>query len=66
MRHHKLCSVYFILFFKRLPIPNGCPQLLSDLMQHCWNADPKNRPAFKAILQTLEQCCTSIKISENE
>lgn len=49
---------------QRLPIPNGCPQLLSDLMQHCWNVDPKNRPAFKAILQTLEQCCTKNTIAD--
>ena len=50
---------YSFNFSKRLPIPTGCPTKLSELMQHCWNVDPKARPSFKAIIETLEQCHAS-------
>ena len=40
---------------KRLPIPNGCPPVLSSLMQICWQTEPKARPTFKQILSTLDQ-----------
>ena len=39
----------------RLPIPNGCPPVLSSLMQICWQRDPKDRPTFKDILATLDK-----------
>jgi sterile alpha motif and leucine zipper-containing kinase AZK len=40
---------------KRLPIPNGCPPVMSSLMQSMWQSDPKARPTFKHILSTLDQ-----------
>ena len=40
---------------QRLPIPQGCPQVLSKLMTLCWQTDPKSRPTFKQILSTLDQ-----------
>jgi hypothetical protein len=40
---------------KRLPIPSGCPSILSSLMQQCWQYDPKGRPTFKNILMILNQ-----------
>ncbi len=29
-------------------------------MQFCWHTDPKARPSFKKVLETLEQCCASM------
>jgi sterile alpha motif and leucine zipper-containing kinase AZK len=40
---------------QRLPIPSGCPKVLANLMQMCWQTDPKGRPTFKSILNTLDQ-----------
>jgi hypothetical protein len=44
-----------------LPIPQGCPPVLSSLMQLCWQTDPKARPTFKQILTQLDQ----IDLDEN-
>ena len=40
---------------QRLPIPSGCPKVLANLMQLCWQTEPKARPTFKSILYTLDQ-----------
>lgn len=39
----------------RLPIPHGCPPVMTTLMQLCWQTEPKLRPTFKQILTTLDQ-----------
>lgn len=39
----------------RLPIPSGCPPVMTTLMQLCWQTEPKQRPTFKQILTTLDQ-----------
>jgi sterile alpha motif and leucine zipper-containing kinase AZK len=39
----------------RLKIPENCPELLSQLMQDCWKADPAERPDFKTIVSRLEK-----------
>jgi hypothetical protein len=40
---------------QRLPIPSGCPAVLSSLMQLCWQTDARARPTFKQILTQLDQ-----------
>ncbi|XP_072045243.1 uncharacterized protein [Amphiura filiformis] len=34
-------------------IPEGCPKDLSDIMQQCWNSDPKQRPTITLIVKAL-------------
>lgn len=36
-----------------LPIPSTCPQVFADLLQNCWNSDPKMRPTFRVVLAQL-------------
>ena len=35
-------------------IPSTCQQYLSNLMQDCWKANPKQRPDFSRVLSALE------------
>ncbi|XP_072021684.1 uncharacterized protein [Amphiura filiformis] len=37
-------------------IPEGCPKDLSDIMQQCWNNDPKQRPTSAYIAMALGAC----------
>ncbi|XP_072024592.1 mitogen-activated protein kinase kinase kinase 7-like [Amphiura filiformis] len=39
-------------------IPEGCPEDLSDIMQQCWNSDPKQRPTSASIAKALGACWT--------
>ncbi|XP_072021287.1 uncharacterized protein [Amphiura filiformis] len=34
-------------------IPEGCPKDLLDIMQQCWNNDPKQRPTIASIVNAL-------------
>ncbi|XP_072051009.1 uncharacterized protein [Amphiura filiformis] len=34
-------------------IPDDCPKDLSDIMQQCWNKDPKQRPPITSIVKAL-------------
>ncbi|XP_076460494.1 mitogen-activated protein kinase kinase kinase 20-like [Babylonia areolata] len=38
---------------ERLMIPSECPPLFAQLMEQCWDVDPKKRPSFKHILHRL-------------
>ena len=40
---------------QRLAIPALCPELLSQMMQNCWKADPEKRITSKDILRDLEK-----------
>ncbi|XP_072051421.1 mitogen-activated protein kinase kinase kinase 12-like [Amphiura filiformis] len=37
-------------------IPKSCPKDLSDIMQQCWNNDPKQRPTSALIALALGAC----------
>jgi len=39
---------------ERLTIPSSCPPPFANLMRKCWAAEPKDRPTFKQILDSLE------------
>ena len=38
----------------RMEIPHECHPRLYDLMTHCWEWDPRRRPSFEDMCQTLE------------
>ena len=38
---------------QRLPLPPSCPAALLQLIERCWAADPRVRPGFHEILQSL-------------
>ncbi|XP_061630793.1 tyrosine-protein kinase CSK-like isoform X1 [Phyllopteryx taeniolatus] len=40
----------------RMPIPDGCPEALYDIMSHCWHLDPDSRPTFKLLKDSLLYC----------
>lgn len=46
-------------------VPPDCPKLLLRLMISCWEHDPKQRPAFKHILQVLTQVCAEMATSRS-
>ncbi len=39
----------------RPPLSPSCPPALADLMQHCWQHDPKARPAMADVLRSLRE-----------
>ncbi|XP_076000180.1 non-receptor tyrosine-protein kinase TYK2 isoform X2 [Genypterus blacodes] len=40
---------------RRLPCPRDCPHEVKVLMDHCWNADPAQRPSFKSLIEKIEE-----------
>ena len=38
----------------RMPKPEGCPDVLYDLMLSTWNKEPKKRPSFEHLKDVLE------------
>jgi len=38
----------------RLPFPDGIPQEMIDLINRCWDHDPKKRPEFTEIVSDIE------------
>ncbi|XP_061619626.1 ephrin type-A receptor 6-like isoform X1 [Phyllopteryx taeniolatus] len=39
----------------RLPAPTGCPVTLHQLMLHCWQKDPSQRPRFNNVVCFLDK-----------
>ena len=37
----------------RPDIPAGCPSVFSDLIENCWEGNPRKRPSFADVLQRL-------------
>lgn len=42
----------------RMPLPQGCPQLLYDIMLDCWKKDEMERPTFETLQWKLEEYFT--------
>jgi len=39
----------------RMPKPSDCPEEIYELMTSCWNADPKSRPTFKQLYDSIDR-----------
>ncbi|CAN0924015.1 Serine/threonine-protein kinase STY13 [Linum grandiflorum] len=39
----------------RPEIPRNCPEKLADVMQQCWEIDPKRRPEMREVVSMLEE-----------
>lgn len=39
----------------RMPIPNGCPPALYEIMYQCWSKDPQKRPTFATLKWKLDE-----------
>lgn len=37
----------------RMQCPEGCPPPVYDMMKHCWEWEPANRPTFSEVSTTL-------------
>lgn len=40
---------------KKADIPSDFTNYAKDLINRCWNYDPKDRPSFKQIIEDLEK-----------
>lgn len=38
----------------RMPIPEGCPEPLYNIMLTCWKTEPEDRPTFESLKALLE------------
>uniref|UniRef100_UPI0037E7AD42 tyrosine-protein kinase JAK2a isoform X2 n=1 Tax=Semicossyphus pulcher TaxID=241346 RepID=UPI0037E7AD42 len=38
----------------RLPAPDSCPKEIHKIMTECWNSEPRLRPTFKTLLQSVD------------
>jgi len=50
----------------RMPPPNGCPELLYQLMLDCWKFNPEDRPTFETLQWRLEDFFVSSEANYNE
>ena len=39
----------------RMPCPEGCPELLYEIMKECWRDEATSRPTFKALQGRLDE-----------
>lgn len=44
----------FVVSKGRLERPNGCSDILFEIMKSCWNWRPNDRPTFWNIVERLE------------
>ncbi|XP_024995297.1 serine/threonine-protein kinase STY13-like [Cynara cardunculus var. scolymus] len=51
--------------YLRPSIPVTCPRSLAQLMERCWDTDPRKRPAMKDVVVELEEIGKSETMSED-
>ncbi|CAH1790216.1 unnamed protein product [Owenia fusiformis] len=49
---------------ERLTIPSSCPHVFADLLQSCWDTQPKERPTFREILYQLDNMFDDESLSD--
>ena len=47
----------------RMECPNDIPDHVNDLMKHCWEWEPENRPTFQEVYSVLD---SKSEINEGE
>ena len=45
-----------------MPVPEGCPDPIYDIMCHCWKPDPNNRPNLRYLLDFMEDYYVSLAV----
>ncbi|CAN6229498.1 unnamed protein product [Urochloa humidicola] len=45
---------------RRLPIPKDTSPELAALVESCWDDDPRQRPSFSSIVDTLKKCLKAL------
>merc|ERR1712137_258226 len=55
----------FIASGGRLPIPEGTPSFMVDLIQDCWQSDPTLRPKSSTIVKILAEHVSFVPVHEN-
>ena len=50
----------------RMECPPGCPMRVYELMRHCWNWEPAERPTFYEIHYDMENMFQESSITEGE
>lgn len=50
----------------RMECPPGCPMRVYELMRHCWNWEPVERPTFYEIHYDMENMFQESSITEGE
>eukprot|EP00040_Diaphanoeca_grandis_P022837 m.123361 g.123361 ORF g.123361 m.123361 type:complete len:500 (-) comp28982_c1_seq1:330-1829(-) len=50
----------------RMPPPQGCPELLYQIMLDCWKANSEDRPTFETLQWRLEDFFVSSEANYNE
>ena len=49
---------------QRLPVPDACPALMSDLLHACWDESPDGRPAFAVLEEQLRKGLEELSLEE--
>ncbi|KAM6936975.1 tyrosine-protein kinase CSK-like [Xenentodon cancila] len=41
----------------KMDCPEGCPEVVYNIMKQCWNLDPSARPSFQMLKEWLQHIC---------
>lgn len=41
----------------KMDCPDGCPEVVYNMMKQCWNLDPAARPSFRMLKEWLQHIC---------
>lgn len=57
---HMVFQILEVLKTSRLPLPQGCPREIYNVMLRCWNHNPAQRPTFVELLHKMEEMQAAI------
>jgi tRNA A-37 threonylcarbamoyl transferase component Bud32 len=50
----------------RPTLPKNCPEIISDLVNRCWHAEPRERPSCAEILNILDEANEQFKLNPDK